>query len=283
MLNVFKVLASREVDESPLASDWTPLRDLPSSASLISPIDKPSRPSHSHLPAYASSRRLIPNVIVGPLDCRADPCQSHTTRSHRREYDYAYDHSYRRPSPPPIATLSHSPSLSTSSVDRSSVSSPASRRSPTLRAIDSHSTYSDPYYAQDHSRQPRPYHHDPVRDAERPSHNYTYSRSQHDNRYDTHAYSSYGSGAVPHSSITSRDSGSLSYPLPGQGHYTIGYTDDAATKLSDRIRRRCFNCGTTDTSTWRRSNLSPGKVVSTISPLYDPPNALAALQQVRSL
>lgn len=40
------------------------------------------------------------------------------------------------------------------------------------------------------------------------------------------------------------------------------YTDDAATKLSDRVRRRCFNCCTTDTSTWRRSSLNPGKVVS---------------------
>ncbi|KAJ7702173.1 hypothetical protein B0H16DRAFT_1226910, partial [Mycena metata] len=37
--------------------------------------------------------------------------------------------------------------------------------------------------------------------------------------------------------------------------------DDAATKLSIHLRRRCFNCCTTETSTWRRSNLSPGKVV----------------------
>ncbi|KAF8158556.1 hypothetical protein B0H34DRAFT_709362 [Crassisporium funariophilum] len=26
-------------------------------------------------------------------------------------------------------------------------------------------------------------------------------------------------------------------------------------------RRRCFNCGTIDTSTWRRSKRNPGKVV----------------------
>ncbi|KAJ7724642.1 hypothetical protein B0H16DRAFT_1232337, partial [Mycena metata] len=39
----------------------------------------------------------------------------------------------------------------------------------------------------------------------------------------------------------------------------IVHTDDAATKLSDRVRRRCFNCCTTDTITWRWSNLSPGK------------------------
>lgn len=47
---------------------------------------------------------------------------------------------------------------------------------------------------------------------------------------------------------------------PGQPNYII-YTNDAATKLSDRVRRKCYNCHTTDTSTWRRSSLTPGKVV----------------------
>ncbi|KAJ7893201.1 hypothetical protein B0H13DRAFT_2037602, partial [Mycena leptocephala] len=47
----------------------------------------------------------------------------------------------------------------------------------------------------------------------------------------------------------------------GAGVIQVVYTDDAATKLSDRVRRRCFNCCTTDTSTWRRSNLSPGKLL----------------------
>lgn len=60
-----------------------------------------------------------------------------------------------------------------------------------------------------------------------------------------------------------RDAYSHPYPLPGQAPVASIYTDDANTKLSDRVRRRCFNCCTTDTSTWRRSNLSPGKVVST--------------------
>ncbi|KAF9075652.1 hypothetical protein BDP27DRAFT_1043304 [Rhodocollybia butyracea] len=52
-------------------------------------------------------------------------------------------------------------------------------------------------------------------------------------------------------------------PYPGgpiHSNVPVAYTDDAATKLSDRVRRRCFNCCTTDTSTWRRSNLSPGKL-----------------------
>ena len=54
----------------------------------------------------------------------------------------------------------------------------------------------------------------------------------------------------------------------GGGGFTPIYTDDAATKLSDRVRRRCFNCCTTDTSTWRRSSLNPGKVVSWTSIIF---------------
>ncbi|KAG6335521.1 hypothetical protein ID866_3575 [Astraeus odoratus] len=214
------------------------------------------------------------SCVLTPLVLAADTHRP--TLSHRRDYDYGYDHSYRRPSPPPIATLSHSPSLSVSSIDRSSVSSPAPRRSPTIRPLDTHSTYADPYYSQDHAgRQSRPYPHDPVRDSERSSHTYSYSpRSHQDHRYshDSHPYhsaSSYSSSGLPHSSIGTRDPASLSYPLPGQNHYAVGYTDDAATKLSDRVRRRCFNCCTTDTSTWRRSNLSPGKVLCNKCGLFE--------------
>ncbi|KAJ7686328.1 hypothetical protein B0H17DRAFT_940535 [Mycena rosella] len=53
------------------------------------------------------------------------------------------------------------------------------------------------------------------------------------------------------------------------GVVQVVHTDDAATKLSDRVRRRCFNCCTTDTSTWRRSNLSPGKVLCNKCGLFE--------------
>ena len=56
--------------------------------------------------------------------------------------------------------------------------------------------------------------------------------------------------------------GEFARPLPRQaGNEEISYTDEANTKLSNRIRRRCFNCKATETSTWRRSVLSPGKLV----------------------
>ncbi|KAF8884942.1 hypothetical protein CPB85DRAFT_1232818 [Mucidula mucida] len=58
------------------------------------------------------------------------------------------------------------------------------------------------------------------------------------------------------------------YPPPPHPS-SIVYTEDASTKLSDRVRRRCFNCCTTDTSTWRRSNLSPGKVLCNKCGLFE--------------
>ncbi|KAG6888937.1 hypothetical protein C0992_007050 [Termitomyces sp. T32_za158] len=57
-------------------------------------------------------------------------------------------------------------------------------------------------------------------------------------------------------------------PYPSQQGTPV-FTDDAATKLSERVRRRCFNCCTTDTSTWRRSNLSPGKVLCNKCGLFE--------------
>ena len=44
---------------------------------------------------------------------------------------------------------------------------------------------------------------------------------------------------------------------------TVGiiFTDDARKKLGDGIHRWCFNCRATETTTWRRSSLSPGKLV----------------------
>ncbi|KAJ7897771.1 hypothetical protein B0H13DRAFT_1449278, partial [Mycena leptocephala] len=53
----------------------------------------------------------------------------------------------------------------------------------------------------------------------------------------------------------------------GTGMIQVVHTEDVATKLSNRVRR-CFNCCTTDTSTWR-SNLSPGKVLCNRCGLFE--------------
>ena len=41
----------------------------------------------------------------------------------------------------------------------------------------------------------------------------------------------------------------------------ISHTSDVNAVVTDYIRRRCFNCCTSDTSTWRRSTLCLGKIV----------------------
>ncbi|KAG8960578.1 hypothetical protein FRC03_006362 [Tulasnella sp. 419] len=42
----------------------------------------------------------------------------------------------------------------------------------------------------------------------------------------------------------------------------IMHTDDAASKETAHLRRTCYNCRTTDPPSWRRSTLTPGKIVS---------------------
>jgi hypothetical protein len=190
--------------------------------------------------------------------------------SHGRDNNHRYGYSHQNPTPPPITALSsHSPSASVSSLDQSSTSSPhPPRRLLPQSSLDS--AYMDPYYPPDYpSNRPPPvsYHHTSPRSAH--SHPYPQRPAFDYNRYSSadsmhspypmaHAYPSHATvpsmGTAPAPSM--RDNQTYA---PTASHITL--TDDATTKLSDRVRRRCFNCCTSDTSTWRRSNLSPGKVV----------------------
>ncbi|KAI0306138.1 hypothetical protein B0F90DRAFT_1814930 [Multifurca ochricompacta] len=65
-----------------------------------------------------------------------------------------------------------------------------------------------------------------------------------------------------------------SYCLPGRGNDEIFYTDEANTKLNGRMRRRCFNCKATETSTWRRSVLSLGKLLCNKCGLFERTHAI---------
>lgn len=49
----------------------------------------------------------------------------------------------------------------------------------------------------------------------------------------------------------------------------IQHTDDAASKETQYLRRRCFNCHTTEPPSWRRSTLNPGKIVCNKCGLYE--------------
>ncbi|KAM6496143.1 hypothetical protein JOM56_008849 [Amanita muscaria] len=52
------------------------------------------------------------------------------------------------------------------------------------------------------------------------------------------------------------------------GH-PVHHTDDAASKETQYLRRRCFNCHTTEPPSWRRSTLNPGKIVCNKCGLYE--------------
>ncbi|KAK7049765.1 hypothetical protein VNI00_005796 [Paramarasmius palmivorus] len=49
----------------------------------------------------------------------------------------------------------------------------------------------------------------------------------------------------------------------------VQHTDDAASKETQFLRRRCFNCHTTEPPSWRRSTLNPGKIVCNKCGLYE--------------
>ena len=179
----------------------------------------------------------------------------------------------RLPSPPPpIATMPNSPSPS---VDRSSNSTPHIRRTPP-NLQQQQPMYPPPSYDQRHhyaqrepithppySYPPQPF--EPQRYEHHHSQHPQHPHSQHPDshsQYHTQPYFNVPTMAHPPPPPPQmRDNYGRQYPPINQAPVTIVHTDDAATKLTDGIRRRCFNCCTTDTSTWRRSNLSPGKVV----------------------
>lgn len=49
----------------------------------------------------------------------------------------------------------------------------------------------------------------------------------------------------------------------------VVFTDDAKRKLSEGVHRWCFNCRATETTTWRRSSLSPGKLLCNRCGLFE--------------
>jgi GATA-binding protein len=59
----------------------------------------------------------------------------------------------------------------------------------------------------------------------------------------------------------------MSY-LPHTG-LPVQHTDDAASKETQYLRRRCFNCSQTEPPSWRRSTLNPGKIVCNKCGLYE--------------
>jgi hypothetical protein len=149
-----------------------------------------------------------------------------------------------------------SPPLSNSSIDRSSKSSSVT---PLMRST-------PPPYASGSSQHPAHSHRHGYKEDLPPREGFSASGYAYE---PPQRYGYYGNPphhyAPPPAPFTTTQAPPVAmaggYPVPGPS-YEVVHTDDAATKLSDRVRRRCFNCCTTETSTWRRSSLNPGKVVN---------------------
>jgi hypothetical protein len=61
----------------------------------------------------------------------------------------------------------------------------------------------------------------------------------------------------------------MPYLSPPHNNLPVQHTDDAASKETQYLRRRCFNCHTTEPPSWRRSTLNPGKIVCNKCGLYE--------------
>ncbi|KAJ7177250.1 hypothetical protein C8R43DRAFT_507121 [Mycena crocata] len=64
----------------------------------------------------------------------------------------------------------------------------------------------------------------------------------------------------------------------------VKHTNDASMKAGDLLRRRCFNCCTTETATWRRSKLSAGKLLCNKCGIFERTHSLSrtAVPQAQS-
>ncbi|KAH9855071.1 hypothetical protein C2E23DRAFT_867147 [Lenzites betulinus] len=81
-----------------------------------------------------------------------------------------------------------------------------------------------------------------------------------------------GAVIVPSQSAWSRPPSAGMPPLPCLSPHAglmVQHTDDAASKETQYLRRRCFNCHTTEPPSWRRSTLNPGKIVCNKCGLYE--------------
>jgi hypothetical protein len=163
------------------------------------------------------------------------------------------------------------------------VSSPAPTRRGSVQSIHLTTSYNgDVCYPGAESERPRGYYQQSGSLFESPYR----VQPRTESRYPVHEGSARAAAYPPATHVVpSQISGGaheINYHYTGQQHINAIYTDDATTKLNDRIRRRCFNCCTTDTSTWRRSSLNPGKVVSKYAATFrnSTPDAETALQQM---
>ncbi|KAJ7775465.1 hypothetical protein B0H16DRAFT_1756840 [Mycena metata] len=181
----------------------------------------------------------------------------------------------QRHSPPPPRPASADPSTnatpptSNNSASRRSPPPPSHQQPPQYHPPPPHQyQYAHPHHAgPQYMYAPPP---PPPQYAHHPQAQDDPRNAQHASPY-AHPYGGYVPYPYPGAPMPSSAPPAAPNSMNGVGAPGIAviHTDDAATKLSDRVRRRCFNCCTTETSTWRRSNLSPGKVLCNKCGLFE--------------
>ncbi|KAG8883590.1 hypothetical protein FRB97_006284 [Tulasnella sp. 331] len=75
------------------------------------------------------------------------------------------------------------------------------------------------------------------------------------------------------------DGGDQNRPVTSAGFNSVGYdgaqamavtyTDNSGEKETPHLRRKCFNCSCTEPPSWRRSTMTPGKIVCNRCGLYE--------------
>ncbi|KAF8160030.1 hypothetical protein B0H34DRAFT_797211 [Crassisporium funariophilum] len=269
-------------------------------------VHQPSGMPHRVEPFQMSSPFVSPALCS---DARLFNVTSFVDRHRRHHFDTSSSSSssasavnaaaaaavHRLPSPPPpIATMqhSHSPSPSVVSPPPAMYSTSYQHDPPMMQSVRHHSTHYNPrgepinHGPYVYSSHPPPFDQQQQQQQQHQQQQPRYDQHQHQHQHQHHPHQHQQDGPThsqfhasqtlftvptmshPHQSNIRYTDG-RQYPLPGQAPVTIVHTDDAATKLTDGIRRRCFNCCTTDTSTWRRSNLSPGKVLCNKCGLFE--------------
>ncbi|KAF8214192.1 hypothetical protein K438DRAFT_1956281 [Mycena galopus ATCC 62051] len=127
---------------------------------------------------------------------------------------------------------------------------------------DARDSYSfDPQVKVEHAQQQQQYHPPPSQHFYRTHQHHPHpAHLQHPHAHHPYAHPSpYAAHGHPH----------MLHGYPAPHGIAVQHTDDAASKETQYLRRRCFNCHTTEPPSWRRSTLNPGKIVCNKCGLYE--------------
>ncbi|KAF7335312.1 GATA-type domain-containing protein [Mycena sanguinolenta] len=126
----------------------------------------------------------------------------------------------------------------------------------------------DPQVKVEHEQHAQMQYHPPPPQFYRPPPPHHAHPSHHAHPHAPHPYAHAHHPTHPHLQHHGMGGGIMHPTYPTHG-LPVQHTDDAASKETQYLRRRCFNCHTTEPPSWRRSTLNPGKIVCNKCGLYE--------------